>query len=140
MFCFVFFQKFRLPIGLHNSCSIIRTADGTCQKCSTKHHERGDAPQCTEKIRTRALSVSGTPCPPTCSSDERPRAAPFFLTVVIRKEREREVRLYIFIWLRKSLRFGRLLQELGRFLKIRNRELKLILHVCEIRNCELKIN
>ena len=28
--CFVFFWKFRLPIGLHSSCSISPTASGTC--------------------------------------------------------------------------------------------------------------
>ena len=39
MFCFAFFQKVRLPIGLHSSCSISPAAGGTCQKCSTKHHE-----------------------------------------------------------------------------------------------------
>ena len=46
MFCFVFFPKLRLPIGLHSSCSISPTANETCQKCSTKYHDRVDAPQC----------------------------------------------------------------------------------------------
>ena len=32
MFCFVFFLKFRLPIGLHISCNISPTAGGTCKK------------------------------------------------------------------------------------------------------------
>ena len=39
MFCFVFFQKFRLPVGLHNSCSIGPMDNGTCQKCFSKHHD-----------------------------------------------------------------------------------------------------
>ena len=38
MFCFVFFQKFRLPIGLHNSC-ISPTVGGTCKNSFTKHHD-----------------------------------------------------------------------------------------------------
>ena len=46
MFCFVSCQKFRLPVGLHSSCSISPTAGGTCQKSSTKYHDRGDVPQC----------------------------------------------------------------------------------------------
>ena len=32
--CFVLFRKFRLPIGLHNNCSIRQT----CQTWFTKHH------------------------------------------------------------------------------------------------------
>ena len=32
LFHFVFFWKFRLPIGLHSRCSISATAGGTCQK------------------------------------------------------------------------------------------------------------
>jgi len=36
-FYFVFFRKFRLPIGLHSSCSISPTAGGTCQKLYTKY-------------------------------------------------------------------------------------------------------
>ena len=43
MFCFVFFQKFRLPIGLHSSCSISPSAGGTL---SAKYHNWLDAPQC----------------------------------------------------------------------------------------------
>ena len=39
MFSFVFFRMFRIPIGLHNSCSISPTAGETCQKCSTKYHD-----------------------------------------------------------------------------------------------------
>ena len=39
MFSLLFFQKFWLPIGLHSSCSVRPTAGGTCQKCSTKHHD-----------------------------------------------------------------------------------------------------
>ena len=39
MFCFVFFLRFRLPIGLHSSCSMCPTADGTCQKWFTKYHD-----------------------------------------------------------------------------------------------------
>ena len=37
--CFVSFWKFRLPIGLHNSCSISPSAGISCQKCFTKHHD-----------------------------------------------------------------------------------------------------
>ena len=44
MCCFVFCQKFRLPVGLHSSCSISQTA---CEKCFTKHHDSGDEAQCT---------------------------------------------------------------------------------------------
>ena len=54
IFCFLFFWKFHLPIGLHNSCSIRPTAGGTCQKCSKKFHNWVDAPQCmviTDKNR-----------------------------------------------------------------------------------------
>ena len=36
MFYFVFFRKFRLPIGLHSSCNISPTANGTFQICFTK--------------------------------------------------------------------------------------------------------
>ena len=36
LFCFVFFQKVRLPNGRHSSCSISPTVGGTCQKCSIK--------------------------------------------------------------------------------------------------------
>ena len=39
MFGFVFVWKFRLPIGLHNSCSIIPTASETHLKCSTKYQD-----------------------------------------------------------------------------------------------------
>ena len=38
MLCYVFFRKFLLAIGLHNSCRISPRAGGTCQKCFTKHH------------------------------------------------------------------------------------------------------
>ena len=31
LFCFVLYQKFRLPSGLHSSCSISPTASGTCR-------------------------------------------------------------------------------------------------------------
>ena len=44
--CFVFFRKFRLPFGLHSSCSISPKADGTCKK----HHEWGYAAKCTYRI------------------------------------------------------------------------------------------
>ena len=37
MFCFVFFRKFRLEIGQHNSCSFSQTAGGTCQTITTEH-------------------------------------------------------------------------------------------------------
>ena len=47
MFCFVFCQKFRLPIGLHSSCSISPMDDGICHKCFTKYHHCGDDAQCT---------------------------------------------------------------------------------------------
>ena len=46
MFCFVFFQKLRLPIGLHSHCKISPTAGGTFHKCFKKCHIWGDAPQC----------------------------------------------------------------------------------------------
>ena len=35
-----------LPIGLHSSSSISPTAGETFQKCSSKYHDWGDAPQC----------------------------------------------------------------------------------------------
>ena len=39
MFGFVFFQTFRLPIGLHSICSISPMAGGTCQKYLTRYHD-----------------------------------------------------------------------------------------------------
>ena len=36
MFCLVFSQKFRLPVGLHSSCSISPMSSGTCKKYLTK--------------------------------------------------------------------------------------------------------
>ena len=47
MFCYIFFWKFWLPIGLHSSCSISQRTRGTYQKCSTKYHDWEDAPQYT---------------------------------------------------------------------------------------------
>ena len=47
MFCFRFFHKFCFPIGLHSRCSVSPTACGT-KKCSRKHHDRVDAPQCRQ--------------------------------------------------------------------------------------------
>ena len=47
MFCFVFCQKFWLPVGLHSNCSISPTASGTCQKCFTKYRNWGDETQCS---------------------------------------------------------------------------------------------
>ena len=44
MFCFVFCQKFWLPIWLHSSWSIIPMAGRTC---STKHHNWVDDAQCS---------------------------------------------------------------------------------------------
>ena len=55
---FLFFWKFQLPIGLHNSCSISPTAGGTCKKYLTKHHEWGDAPEC---MWSTVLSVNKWP-------------------------------------------------------------------------------
>ena len=54
--CFVLFQ---LPIWLHRSCSISRTAaaGGTCYKCFTKHHDWADAPECTLDDDTTSWSV-----------------------------------------------------------------------------------
>ena len=57
-FCFVIFPKFRLPVGLHSSCSISLLAGGTCQKCSTKHCEWGDAPHCTLPMGKRCFIIS----------------------------------------------------------------------------------
>ena len=63
MICFVFFRKFRLPIGLHSSCIISPTASGTCQNCSTKYHEWGDTPHCTSKSWSAKVGLGGTlPC------------------------------------------------------------------------------
>ena len=45
--CFVLCQKFLLPVGMHSSCSISSTADGTCQKCFTKHRDGWDKTQCS---------------------------------------------------------------------------------------------
>ena len=39
MFCFDLFQKFRLPIGLHSSCSIGPMAGETFQKRFAKYHD-----------------------------------------------------------------------------------------------------
>ena len=47
-FCLVFFLKLRLWIGLHSSCCISPTANGTVQKSCTKYHDWPDATQCTE--------------------------------------------------------------------------------------------
>ena len=38
-FSFLVFLKFVLPIGLHSSCNISQMANGTFQKCFTKHHD-----------------------------------------------------------------------------------------------------
>ena len=43
MLCYVFFQKFRLLIVLHSSCSISQMACETTQKCFTKYHDWRDA-------------------------------------------------------------------------------------------------
>ena len=50
MFCLVFFRKFWLPNSQHSSCNNSPTAGGTCQKCSTKYHDRVDAPQCRLRL------------------------------------------------------------------------------------------
>ena len=39
MFSFVFFVKFQLPIGLHNSCTISPITGGTCSNCLTKRYD-----------------------------------------------------------------------------------------------------
>ena len=56
MFHLVFFWKLQLPSGLHNSCNISSTADGTCQKYSTKYHDLVDAPRCTS-LKTMLMRV-----------------------------------------------------------------------------------
>ena len=48
MWCFVFYGKFCLPMGLHSSCSIRPTAGGTSQKSWTISHDRGDGTDCTD--------------------------------------------------------------------------------------------
>ena len=58
MFCYVFFLKFRLPIGLHSSCCISPTAGGTFQKSFTKYHDWPDATQCTFVICTHSGPVN----------------------------------------------------------------------------------
>ena len=51
MFCFIFFRKFWLPIGLHYGYSVSPMAGGTCQNFTTKHREWGDTPQGTLYLR-----------------------------------------------------------------------------------------
>ena len=46
-FSFLVFLKFGLPIGLHSSCNISQMANGTFQKCFTKHHDWVDTKLCT---------------------------------------------------------------------------------------------
>ena len=60
MFCFVFFQKFRLPIGLHNSCSITPMAGGTCKK--VQNFTNVDTPQsvCIPEL-LRAMKMRSVP-------------------------------------------------------------------------------
>ena len=53
MFSFVFFLKFWLPIGLHNSCSISPTADGTFKKYIR------NAPECTSTFNEARFQLLG---------------------------------------------------------------------------------
>ena len=57
LFCFL--SEVRLLIGLHSSCSISPTVSGTWQKCSTKHHKWGDAPDCRSALQVLWTTHSG---------------------------------------------------------------------------------
>ena len=62
MFCFVFFLKFRLPIGLHSSCCISPRTSWTCQKCFSKHRFMTDRMPhivCHHILNELLLSVAG---------------------------------------------------------------------------------
>ena len=52
MFCFVFFQKFRLLLGLHLGCAVdagsVHRPWEHVKKCFAKHHNWRYAPQCTK--------------------------------------------------------------------------------------------
>ena len=49
MFFFVFFLKFRLPIGIHRAAVPVQWPVNNFQKASTKYHDIPDATQCTEE-------------------------------------------------------------------------------------------
>ena len=73
MFCYVFFLKFRLPIGLHSSCCISPTASGTLQKNFTKYQDWPDATQCS--LSTNMWTRGQWPYRPAATSALNERCA-----------------------------------------------------------------
>ena len=65
-------------IRLHISCSNSPTASGTCKKCSTKHHDWVDAPQCTmltwifREVKFREYPIASSVSLPNSASSSSP--------------------------------------------------------------------